>query len=96
LNETADVNRPLIDQVLPISELRAEYERGSPAFVKQIDWLKERGFEKIRRARGEVTLSLRTLGVDSLLSQAMEIVSTELFPLLMLNVSSNLLILPLP
>ncbi|KAK7440041.1 hypothetical protein VKT23_017292 [Stygiomarasmius scandens] len=61
LNETADVNRPLIDQVLPISELRAEYERGSPAFVKQIDWLKERGFQKIRRARGDGDCFYRAL-----------------------------------
>ncbi|THU93846.1 cysteine proteinase, partial [Dendrothele bispora CBS 962.96] len=61
LNETADVNRPLIDQILPISELRKEYERGSTTFVKQIDWLEAQGYQAIRRARGDGDCFYRSL-----------------------------------
>lgn len=46
-------DRPLIDEIAPISELRAEYENGSPSFVQQINWLEEQGFHSIRRTRGD-------------------------------------------
>jgi len=45
--------RPLIDQIVPMSVLRAEYENGSASFVKQIDWLTNNGFDSIRRTRGD-------------------------------------------
>ena len=44
--------RPLIDAVSPMSSLRSEYENGSPTFLKQIDWLTQRGFGYVRRTRG--------------------------------------------
>ncbi|GLB44629.1 putative cysteine proteinase [Lyophyllum shimeji] len=46
-------DRPLIDEIAPISELRAEYENGSPSFVQQISWLEGQGFHSIRRTRGD-------------------------------------------
>ncbi|KAJ3937698.1 MAG: peptidase C65 Otubain-domain-containing protein [Lentinula lateritia] len=53
LDLTADVQRPLIANVAPISELRAEYENGSPSFVQQIDYLQSQGYSSIIRARGD-------------------------------------------
>ncbi|KAJ3972454.1 cysteine proteinase [Lentinula raphanica] len=53
LDLTSDVQRPLIAALTPISELRAEYENGSPAFVKQIDYLQSQGYSSIRRTRGD-------------------------------------------
>ncbi|KAK0201010.1 peptidase C65 Otubain-domain-containing protein, partial [Desarmillaria ectypa] len=53
LDEATSVKRPLIDEIAPISVLRAEYEIGSPAFVRQIDWLAARGYHYIRRTRGD-------------------------------------------
>jgi len=38
---------------VPISELRAEYEHGSPSFVQQIDWLEGKGYHSIRRTKGD-------------------------------------------
>jgi hypothetical protein len=35
-----------------MTELRNEYENGSIAFVKQIDWLMDKGFKFVRRTRG--------------------------------------------
>jgi ubiquitin thioesterase protein OTUB1 len=46
-------DRELIGALEPIAALRAEYERGSPAFVRQIDALAARGFAGVRRARGD-------------------------------------------
>ncbi|KAF8064178.1 cysteine proteinase [Lyophyllum atratum] len=46
-------DRPLIDELAPISELRAEYENGAPSFVQQIDWLERKGHHSIRRTRGD-------------------------------------------
>ncbi|KAF5375566.1 hypothetical protein D9615_009177 [Tricholomella constricta] len=46
-------DRPLIDEIAPIAELRAEYENGSPSFVQQINWLEGQGFHSIRRTRGD-------------------------------------------
>jgi len=44
---------PLVGEPTSMRELRAEYERGSPSFVQQIDWLVNRGYNKIRRTRGD-------------------------------------------
>ncbi|KAF9264579.1 cysteine proteinase [Marasmius fiardii PR-910] len=53
LDSISDVKKPLIGTKSEISNLRAEYERGSSSFVEQIDWLRERGFVAIRRTRGD-------------------------------------------
>ncbi|KAE9406118.1 cysteine proteinase [Gymnopus androsaceus JB14] len=53
LDLTADVHRPLIANTAPIAELRAEYERGSPSFVQQIDYLESQGYSSLRRTRGD-------------------------------------------
>ncbi|KIK56177.1 hypothetical protein GYMLUDRAFT_827122 [Collybiopsis luxurians FD-317 M1] len=53
LDQTADVQRPLIAKIAPMAELRAEYERGSVSFVKQIDYLEGRGYSSFRRTRGD-------------------------------------------
>lgn len=44
---------PLIAELAPLSTLRADYEGGSESFIKQIDSLKDQGFEGIRRSRGD-------------------------------------------
>ncbi|KAF8622628.1 hypothetical protein AX15_006880 [Amanita polypyramis BW_CC] len=54
--------RSLIEEVESISELRAEYELGSTTFLKQIDWLNDRGFRQLRRARGDGDCFYRALG----------------------------------
>ncbi|KAK2465547.1 hypothetical protein APHAL10511_002439 [Amanita phalloides] len=54
--------RPLIEDVEPISLLRAEYESGSANFLKQIDWLSAQGFRHLRRARGDGDCFYRALG----------------------------------
>ncbi|KAI0316959.1 cysteine proteinase [Amylostereum chailletii] len=53
--------RPLIATVAPMDVLRAEYEDGSPSFVKQIDYLKSLGYLGIRRARGDGDCFYRSL-----------------------------------
>jgi hypothetical protein len=45
--------RPLIDEIVPMSNLREEYENGSATFVNQIDWLTARGYDSVRRTRGD-------------------------------------------
>jgi ubiquitin thioesterase protein OTUB1 len=45
-------NRPLIDEIVPMSQLREEYEKGSPSFVQQIDWLQNQGYKALRRTKG--------------------------------------------
>jgi ubiquitin thioesterase protein OTUB1 len=57
---TAD--RPLIDEIAPMSVLRAEYENGNPSFLQQIDHVKRKGFDNIRRARGDGDCFYRSLG----------------------------------
>ncbi|TFK37623.1 peptidase C65 Otubain-domain-containing protein [Crucibulum laeve] len=54
--------RPLIDDLAPMSSLRVEYENGSPAFLKQIDWLNAHGFTYIRRTRGDGDCFYRSFG----------------------------------
>ncbi|PPQ74522.1 hypothetical protein CVT25_004428, partial [Psilocybe cyanescens] len=44
-------SRPLIDAIAPMSTLRSEYENGSLSFLKQIDWLTDHGFDRVRRTR---------------------------------------------
>ncbi|KAF9048051.1 cysteine proteinase [Hymenopellis radicata] len=53
LEEATGASRPLIDEIAPISALRAEYENGNPSFLKQIDWLAEKGYHYIRRTKGD-------------------------------------------
>jgi hypothetical protein len=53
--------RPLIDQIVPMSVLRAEYENGSASFVQQIDWLINNGFDSIRRTRGASSLKFQLI-----------------------------------
>lgn len=49
--------RALIEDIAPMSVLRAEYENGSQSFVKQIDSLVAKGFDSIRRARGQFVIN---------------------------------------
>ncbi|TFK47225.1 cysteine proteinase [Heliocybe sulcata] len=53
--------RPLIDQIVPMAVLRAEYENGSASFVKQIDYLVAQSFTGIRRTRGDGDCFYRSL-----------------------------------
>lgn len=52
LNDAAP-DRPLIDNIVALSVLRAEYERGTGTFVDQIDYLLPLGFRGVRRTRGD-------------------------------------------
>ncbi|VDC04750.1 unnamed protein product [Peniophora sp. CBMAI 1063] len=61
LNESTSSDRPLIAPVAPIAVLRAEYEAGSQAFVKQIDALAGQGYSGIRRTRGDGDCFYRSL-----------------------------------
>ncbi|KAF9529048.1 peptidase C65 Otubain-domain-containing protein [Crepidotus variabilis] len=63
--------RPLIEDLTPISDLRSEYEKGTGLFVNQIDWLSTNGFKSIRRTRGDGDCFYRSLGfayVDSIIN----------------------------
>ena len=53
LGDTVPSADPLISELAPLSTLRAEYEEGSDSFLKQFDFLKEQGWEGIRRSRGD-------------------------------------------
>lgn len=53
--------RPLIDEIVSMSNLREEYENGSVAFVNQIDWLTARGYDSVRRTRGDGDCFYRSL-----------------------------------
>ncbi|KAI0077636.1 cysteine proteinase [Panus rudis PR-1116 ss-1] len=59
--EDSIVERPLIAPLAPMAVLRAEYENGNPNFLKQIDWLVERGYQGIRRTRGDGDCFYRSL-----------------------------------
>jgi len=61
LNESIPT-RPLIDAPAPMTTLRSEYENGSTAFLKQIDWLMQYGFDRIQRTRGDGDCFYRSLG----------------------------------
>lgn len=68
--------RPLIDAVSPMSNLRSEYESGSPTYLNQIDWLMKHGFGYVRRTRGEY-LCLRIHLLMLIPLQVMAIVFTD-------------------
>jgi ubiquitin thioesterase protein OTUB1 len=53
LDGTTPTKDPLIAPLAPLSKLRAEYEAGSVSFLKQFDFLKDQGYEGIRRSRGD-------------------------------------------
>ncbi|KAJ7584868.1 cysteine proteinase [Mycena floridula] len=53
LLDSSTVDRPLINEIAPMSALREEYENGAPSFVQQIDWLFSQGYTSIRRTRGD-------------------------------------------
>jgi len=53
LEETLDTSRPLISELVSLSDLRAEYENESGMFVQQIDWLRDNGYSSLRRTRGD-------------------------------------------
>jgi ubiquitin thioesterase protein OTUB1 len=53
LMKDAVPERPLIDRVVNIAQLREEYELGSALFTTQIDGLVKRGFNGVRRTRGD-------------------------------------------
>ncbi|KAF9463306.1 peptidase C65 Otubain-domain-containing protein [Collybia nuda] len=61
LKDAEGPDRPLIDAIIPISELRAEYAAGSPTFIKQIDWLESHGYKELRRAKGDGDCFYRSL-----------------------------------
>ena len=67
LLEDSVPSRPLIDEIAPMSVLRAEYENGAPSFVQQIDYLNAQGYQTIRRTKGAwrlVIYSQMQLSVD--------------------------------
>ncbi|KAI0270606.1 cysteine proteinase [Gloeopeniophorella convolvens] len=53
LDDSVASTLPLVAEVAPLGVLRAEYERGSESFVRQIDALAAQGFEGVRRIRGD-------------------------------------------
>jgi len=61
LDESAS-ERPLVGDLVPLSALREEYERGSGSFVAQIDYLEKQGFTGARRARGDGDCFYRSFG----------------------------------
>ncbi|KZT24962.1 cysteine proteinase [Neolentinus lepideus HHB14362 ss-1] len=61
LMDEAMPQRPLIDQIVPMAVLRAEYENGSASFVKQIDYLVSQSYTGIRRTRGDGDCFYRSL-----------------------------------
>ncbi|KAL4247706.1 Papain-like cysteine peptidase superfamily protein [Abortiporus biennis] len=68
-----DTQRPLISLLEPMTVLRTEYENGNQVFVKQIDWLIDRGWVGIRRTRGDGDCFYRSLAyayISSLLPQS--------------------------
>ncbi|KAF5314454.1 hypothetical protein D9619_011932 [Psilocybe cf. subviscida] len=72
LNESVPT-RPLIDSLAPMSTLRSEYENGSAAFLKQIDWLIQHSFDHIQRTKGDGDCFYRSLGfayVEGILNAA--------------------------
>ncbi|KAG6907723.1 hypothetical protein DXG01_007636 [Tephrocybe rancida] len=48
LNDSIE-DRPLVDDIIPISQLRDEYKKAK--FIEQITWLEEHGFHSIRRTK---------------------------------------------
>ena len=52
LDNSIPSKTPLMAELVPLSVLRAEYE-GSDSFIKQIDFLSTKGYDGIRRSRGD-------------------------------------------
>lgn len=48
-------------ELIPLTVLRAEYEGGTDSFIKQIDFLISKGYEGIRRSRGDGDCFYRSL-----------------------------------
>jgi len=61
LEGTTSTKDPLIALLAPLSTLRAEYEGGSESFLKQLDFLKNKGWDGIRRSRGDGDCFYRSL-----------------------------------
>ncbi|GFZ48670.1 hypothetical protein JCM24511_06419 [Saitozyma sp. JCM 24511] len=47
------MTKPLISTPVPLKVIRDEYERGSPQVLKKLDWLQEKGWDQVWRARGD-------------------------------------------
>ncbi|CAL1697925.1 unnamed protein product [Somion occarium] len=61
IEDTIPKDRPLIAPLAPMAVLRAEYENGNTIFVKQIDWLVDKGYKGVRRTRGDGDCFYRSL-----------------------------------
>jgi len=61
LDGTTSTKDPLIALLAPLGTLRADYEGGSESFLKQFDFLKNQGWEGIRRSRGDGDCFYRSL-----------------------------------
>ncbi len=53
LDNSISSTTPLMAELVSLTVLRTEYEGGSDSFVKQIDFLLAKGYEGIRRSRGD-------------------------------------------
>ncbi|KAG6830529.1 hypothetical protein H0H92_000201 [Tricholoma furcatifolium] len=52
--DSFEVDRPLVDVIVPISELRQEYSTPDcEYFVAQFKWLESRGYNYVRRTKGD-------------------------------------------
>ncbi|KAN0141969.1 Peptidase C65 Otubain domain containing protein [Lactarius tabidus] len=60
LDNSIPSKAPLMAELVPLAILRAEYE-GSDSFIKQIDFLSTKGYEGIRRSRGDGDCFYRSL-----------------------------------
>jgi ubiquitin thioesterase protein OTUB1 len=60
LDNSISSTTPLMAELVPLSVLRAEYE-GSDSFTKQIDFLIAKGYDGIRRSRGDGDCFYRSL-----------------------------------
>ncbi|KAI9461938.1 cysteine proteinase [Lactarius psammicola] len=61
LDNSISSTTPLMAELVPLTVLRSEYEGGSDSFVKQIDFLLAKGYEGIRRSRGDGDCFYRSL-----------------------------------
>jgi hypothetical protein len=78
LDGTTSTKDPLIALLAPLSTLRAEYEGGSAeSFLKQFDFLKNQGWEGIRRSRGDGDCFYRCASAKLLLHYPCVVIGTE-------------------
>ncbi|KAH9003692.1 cysteine proteinase [Lactarius hatsudake] len=61
LDSSISSTTPLMAELAPLTVLRADYEGGSDSFIKQIDFLVSKGYEGIRRSRGDGDCFYRSL-----------------------------------